>query len=253
PILQDAQALLLELYKRPASVDYERDGWSVAAQDLDRLIAVIPSLKDVAMEGVEHEWNYIPLRRLRVLLQAARLVRVYKGRLCVIQSRYDHFRTLPLPQQYYTLWHTDVYHVDWEAFAGQWRAYIRVMQNYLPLIWEMTEDLEEGEACSAENIVLACIEAFTPLWEQEVEAGESSLRNLYQRYGLPVVIEKLVVRDILERYGIVKAEQPLDSLFSRLLRSEGDEAPALRVTKAGETVLRGEREQDLPCSVDILH
>lgn len=252
PIFQDVKAFMNALREEPAQVSYERDGWVIESSELARLISAIPSFSDKAVTGLEHEWNYIPLRRLRALMQAMRLVRVYAGKLHVVESRYSRFLSLPLPQQYYVLWHTDVYHVDWEIFAGQWRQYMRVVQSYLPLIWEMTDELTEGDMCSSENIVQACIEAFSPLWEQEVEGNNQSLRHLYQRSGLPVVLDRLLVRDILERYGLIKPEQTVDMMFRNILHPDVYEEESLRITKAGETMLTAEREEDLPCASDIL-
>lgn len=252
PIFQDVHAFMNMLREEPVKVVYERDGWVIDSNELERVIKAIPSFANKDVSGLEHEWNYIPLRRLRALMQAVRLVRVYGGKLHVVESRYARFASLPLPQQYYVLWHTDVYHVDWEGFAGQWRQYLKVMQSYLPLIWEMTDELNEGDICSAESIVQACIEAFSPMWEQEVEGNNQSLRHLYQRSGLPVVLDRLLVRDILERYGLVKPEQSVDMMFRNILHPDIQEEESLRVTKAGETILRAEREEDLPCATDIL-
>ncbi len=256
PVVQDVHALLGELDARPARMIEERTGWTIDPQELTRLAAAMPSLRHSHLPAVEHEWAYVAIRRLRAVLQLVRLLRVYKGKLTVVQSRHARFTQLPPPQQFYAIWHADVYHIDWGQFAGAWHRYIRLMQNYLPLVWEMSDGVEEGQTHHVHDVTRVCMEVFRPLWQQEQIAARPSSRrtffDIYEQCALPAIAEKLLVGDIFTRYGLIQIEDDLVSLFHRLSHPETHFDGNVRWTRVGEVMLKAEREQKLPCGLALL-
>src|SRR5581483_6980571 len=74
--------------------------------------------------------------RLRAVLQALRLIRVQNNQLVIVRSRYERFKQFPTTQQFYLLWHADAYHTAWGDFSGMWTAYMQLVQDNLPLLWE---------------------------------------------------------------------------------------------------------------------
>ena len=259
PALIDAKALLQELYRQPAVLVRDEDGEATLdPREIRRLASVMPSFDNESLVDVEHEWGCVPLRRMRAVLLANRLVRIYNGQLRVVESRYHRFNQLPLPQQFYCLWHADVYHVEWSDFAASWGKYISLVQNYLPLVWEVSVDvLDEEESTNVHDIAQAYWEVFRPLWQQEKGAmamtGSRTFMEVYEQCALPSIAERLLIGDILVRYGIAELEDSsVDQLFSDRISPpnyiEGD----LSWTKVGHVMLAAEREEELPCALDIL-
>ncbi len=255
-VLRDARAMLEEIGQRPAALVAEKNGWTIDSHELNRLVQVLPSLDSMVNVAVEHEWSCPNLRRVRHILQSLRLLRVYKGRLVTIQSRTDRFLALPLPQQFYIIWHADVYHVDWDQYAGQWRTYVGLMQNYLPLIWELGEEVHAGHIYNTHEMAHSLIEVFEPLWQQEInwppQGQFRRFAQVYERSALPVVIEKLLIDDIFARHGLIELQTSVDVLLSpfnyRGNRAQGNG----RWTRLGQVLLDAEQNRDLPCAHDIL-
>lgn len=259
PALLDAKALLQELRREPAKLIRDEDGEATLdPREIRRLASVMPSLHKDSFVEVEHEWGCVPLRRMRAVLLANRLVRTYNGTLRVVETRYQRFNQLPLPQQFYCLWHADVYHVEWIDFAASWGKYISLIQNYLPLVWEVSADvLDEEESANIHDIAQAYWEVFQPLWQQErgntAISGSRTFMEVYEQCALPSVAERLLIGDILLRYGVAELEDSsIEQLFvdntSHNHYLEGD----LSWTKVGHVMLAAEREEELPCALDIL-
>jgi hypothetical protein len=258
PVLQDAHALLDELSNRPAAMVRHGDEWLIDSSAVPRLAQSMPSLRHNDLPAVENEWAYVPLRRLRGALQALRLLRLYKGKLVVVNSRYRRWQQLPLPQQFYAIWHVDVYHVDWAQFAGPWHRYINLMQNYLPLIWEMGEGLEAGHTHHIHDVTKVCLEVFRPLWQQErlmlkpTAQRTRTFFDIYEQCALPAITEKLLVGDVFTRYGLLEIADDLTSLFHRLGHPDARFEGNVRWTRVGEVILQAERHQKLPCGLALL-
>lgn len=255
-VLRDARALIEEIENHPVTLTNESGGWTIDCRELSRLVQAMPSLNNTVNLAVEHEWSCPNLRRVRHILQSLRLIRVYKGQLVTVQQRSQRFMKLPLPQQFYLLWHADVYHVDWDQYAGQWRPYVHLMQNYLPLIWEMSEDVHAGHMYNTHEMAHSLIEVFEPLWQQEMnwpdQGQKRSFAQVYERSALPAVIERLLIDDIFARHGLIELHDSVDVLLSpfnyRLGRTEGNG----RWTRIGQILLDAEQNLDLPCAHDIL-
>ncbi len=255
-VVPDAKALLAALAKEPASLTQERGEWVIDPEELPRLLRALPSFEQRREVPLEHEWACVPLRRLRNVLQLARLVRIHQGQLKIIQARYDRWQRLTWPQQYYVLWHLDVYHVDWAHYAGQCGRYIQLMQNYLPLVWELGDSLEAGDMWSVQDACTTIMDTYEPLWQQERTWGQRTARqaflNIYEQCALPAVIERLLVNDIFARYGLVEQADPLRGLLHSLNYPtpfvEGD----VRWTKLGQVMFEVELNSDLPCTQDVL-
>lgn len=256
PVLRDARALLEEINERPATLTREKAGWTIDCRELGRLVRALPSGHDMANTAIEHEWSFSNLRRVRHILQALRLIRVMKGKLIAVRSRRDRFMQLPLPQQFYLLWHADVYHVDWDQYAGQWRSYVSLMQNYLPLIWELGGEVDAGQIYSTHEMAHTLIDVFEPLWQQELNWPERnrprSFAQVYERSALPIVVEKLLIDDIFARHGLIELHDSVDVLLSpfnyKVSKIEGNG----RWTKIGQILMDAEQNRDLPCAHDIL-
>ena len=255
PALRDARGLLNELDKEPALLVKEHDGWSIADSELLRLTQAMPSLRREEANIAEHEWGHVSLRRLRAVLQTLRLARVHRGRLAVVQCRYEHFLQLPLPQQFYVLWHADAYHVDWGMFGAAWQSYIRTMQNYLPLVWETGEGAIEGEMHRAYELTGILMEVFATLWEQDttlLSATNQALMRVYEQSALPTVVDRVIIHDLFMRYGLLQPEQSLFDIFQGEQGRSNKSSAYMRWTRIGEVLMAAEREDDLPCSLDIV-
>lgn len=255
-IVPDAKALLAALAEKPVSLVQDRGEWVMSPEELPRLLRALPSLEQHQDVVLEHEWACVPLRRLRNVLQLARLVRLHQGQLKVVQARYNRWQHLTLPQQYYVLWHIDVYHVDWAHYAGQCSRYIQLMQSYLPLVWELGDSLDAGEVWSVQDACVTIMDAYEPLWQQERFNGQRTARqaflNIYEQCALPAVIERLLVNDIFARYSIVEQADPLRGLLHSLSYPSAFVEGDVRWTKLGQTMFEVELRQDLPCTQDVL-
>lgn len=242
PILRDARCFLQELFVRPAGVTLERGQFFLNCDEALRLALVLPSWPGVPLMAVEHEHALPVVYRLRCLLQAVGLIRIYQGKLRVVQSRYQSFLRLPPVQQYYVLWHTEAYHVGWGKFAGMWGGYLEMIQGYLPLLWDLYSEVEAGELEDAHAWSQTTIEMFSPIWEEENNQPSAGILNLYQQAALPAIVEKLLLQDVLVRYGLLQPQ------------SVGHHGLANHYvwTHLGQILLFAEHHNDLPCGVDLL-
>lgn len=254
--LTDALRLLEELAARPAELARHEREHVFAPSELSRLIKVLPSIRAGSLpEALEHEWSCVRLRRLRLLLQSLKLVRVYGGKLHVVASRYERFLSMPLPQQYYMLWHADVYHIPWGHFAATWSPYVDTIQEYLPLLWDIMQGTQAGQMQTASELTYTLLDLYQPLWEQEgvVEQGQSTFMTLYEEYALPSVVSQLVVRDVLVRYGLIQVHEGLPTLIRASHNNIFDGSDvSIRWTALGQTLLEAECSGDLPCGLDMV-
>jgi len=244
PMLVDALAFLDAIACQPAELVEEQSELLLSSPDVWRIAQQLPSLTGQELLAVESEWAYVPMRRLRAVLQALRLVRPIKGRLVVVRSRYERFKSFPSLQQYYALWHADTYHVDWAEFAGMWGKYTRVVQDYLPLLWDVGESLKADESVDRAEWCVSVLETFAPLWEEEglleIGHGQAAILPIVQQHALPTILEKFLVRDVLQRHGLAT----LSEEFGKLSK--------FTWTKIGESVFQAELSQELPCGIELL-
>lgn len=243
PLLQDAHAFLEEIVCQSAALHEENDELVIAPPDVWRLAAILPSLRRSDDLLVESEWAYLPLRRLRATLQALRLVRPVKGKLVVVRSRYERFRHFPAIQQFYVLWHADMYHVDWGEFAGMWGRYTRVIQDYLPLLWDLGEHAQAGQAMDARTWGVDVLETFIPLWEEEglldIGQGQAAILPIVQQHALPAILDKFLIHDVLQRHGLVATHDHGDHTHYTW-------------TAIGARIFKAELTQELPCGLELL-
>ncbi|MEX1997670.1 MAG: hypothetical protein WEA04_03265 [Candidatus Andersenbacteria bacterium] len=244
PMLQDAHAFLEAIFCQPADLVEEQGELLLNPADVLRIAGSLPSQALMPALPVESEWSYLPLRRLRATLQALRLVRPVKGRLVVVRSRYERFRKFPATQQFYLLWHADTYHVDWAEFAGMWGKFVRVIQDYLPLLWDLGEHLEPGQQVDRSHWALEVLETFAPLWEEEgllqIGQGQAAILPIVQQHALPTILEKFMIRDILHRHGLIT------------LSEEFGQLSLFTWTTIGASVFKAELTQELPCGLELL-
>ena len=244
PVLNDARALLAELAQRPVKMCFENKEWLIDANEVMFLARLLPSLGPLPVEAVENEWNIPQLRRLRAILQAARLVRVVKGQLVPVVSRVRRFNNLPSPLQFYVLWHADVYHVDWADFAGLWHKYMRLIQEYIPILWETLSGLEAGKLEDRALWAVSVLEAFTPLWDEEglldLQKGPGSALQIVQQHALPSIVDRFLLRDLFERHSLVTITEEFGTLSK------------FSWTQASVHALTAEDTQIMPCGNNLL-
>lgn len=256
PALLDARRLLDELVTQPVKIEKTGREATIASSELPRLVKAMPSLANVPLpEAFEHEWSIVRLRRMREILQTLRLVRVYGGKLQIVQSRYNQFQDLPLPQQYYVLWHADIYHISWADYAASWGQYIDVVQEYIPILWDISRGTRAGQTQTTLELTFSFMDIYQALWEQENIAGHKrrSLFDMYRETALPGVMEQMLVRDVFIRYGLLEAHEGIHAL----MRSDASlwiepQRMVVRWTNVGEKMLNIERSGELPCAFDIL-
>lgn len=253
PVLRDVECFLHELQEKSADIIHETAGAFLSGEDALRLALVLPSWQGIPLMAVEHESALPTVHRLRVLLQSAGLVRIHQHKLKVVQSHFQSFLRLPPVQRYYVLWHTEAYHVMWNEFAGMWARPIEIVQGYLPLLWDLHSDVEVGESEDARGWSESLIDTFLPIWEQEGIAGEpgSSVLTMYQQAALPAVIEQLVLRDVLVRYGLLKGQaSEVELLVGQ--RQELGIYSDYTWTALGKKLVQAEHANDLPCGIELL-
>ncbi len=253
PFLRDVREFLKEIEREPASMIKDGEEVALDPQEAIRLALVMPSWQGMPEMAVEHEWAIVPVRRLRELLQTLGLARVWQGKLMPVRSRVNLFLKFPLAQQFYALWHADVYHVNWGSFAPAWQSYIDLIQGYLPLLWDIHADVETDLLEEPTDWAVSMLEAFTPLWEQEGlmrSRPSGNVLHMYRELALPTIIKKLVFDDIFLRYGLLTPQyDPLTALIK-----QGDDTTASYYTwtSVGEKILQAERDSDLPCGIELL-
>ncbi len=244
PLLSDARAFLDIIKRQPIRMSKMNHEWLIDSDEILRIIRLLPSFSSFSIEAVESEWNILPLRRLRSLLQSVRLARVVKGELVPIMSRLKRFEALPSSLQFYILWHADVYHVSWAEFSGLWHKYMRLMQEYIPLLWETVIDAEPGQLEDRALWAVSLLESFTPLWDEEglldLQKGQGAALQIVQQHALPTVVDRFILRDLLERHGLVTITEEFGSLSK------------FSWTQTGLQVISAEDNQIMPCGNHLL-
>lgn len=245
PLLHDAIAYVNALRVKPASLVAEKHEWLVHPDDVLRLAGTVPSFQRLGLSAIETEWNILPLRRLRAILHTVRLIRPLKGELVPVRSRIDRFLSLPTKHQVFILWHADVYHLDWTEYAGLWSSYLRIVQDYLPLLWEAMAPLaQDGMVASRAEFASLVLAIFSPLWAEEglldVRAGHTAALQIVQQHALPTIIDRFLLRDVFERHGLVRITEEFGSISK------------FTWTRIGEALLPAELYHQLPCGNDLL-
>jgi hypothetical protein len=240
PAFKDAQTFLSQLARRPLPMAPEADGeWLLTPDAVSTLLAALPSTGHLPAFPLENEWQALPLRRLRSLLESIRLLRRHRGQLVLVRSRYQKFLELPAIQQYYLLWHADAYHVDWSSFAGLWSDYIRLIQEYIPLLWSLEDGRTAGLNQSLNSWNQALWQTFLPLWSQEGlvphEPGRRSILSLMCFNSTPAAVTQLIMLDLYSRFGLVNVT-----------------GRQFHYTPLGVSLLSSEHSYDLPCALDLL-
>lgn len=254
PLLRDAREFLREIDRQPATIIKE-DGQHISLdpQEAIRLALVMPSWQGMPEMAVEHEWALVSVRRMRLLLQTAGLCRIWQGKLIPVRSRVKLFLEMPLTQQFYTLWHTDVYHVSWGLFAPAWQKYFDLIQGYLPLVWDLHDDVEADLVEDASDWTSTMMEVFMPLFEQEgllKNRADTSILHMYRELALPAIIKRLVFDDIFVRYGLLEGQY--DPLAALIRKPDESAITCYTWTTLGEKILHAERTSDLPCGIEML-
>ena len=236
--IQDTLAVLHLLNNKPAKMVKESAEWLLNPDDAYYLASNLPSLNQRPLVRIENEWQCLPLRRLRTLLQTLRLVRRLKDDLVIVKSRYQRFIELPIIQQYYLLWHTEVYHINWSQFAGIWNDYINVIQECLPLLWDVSERALPDMPYDVRQWNQDMWDTFSPFWDQEGllerQPDDSALLAFVRTHSLPTGVTQVIMRDLFERYGLLV-----------------DEGKLYVWTTLGTELIATERTQELPCALDI--
>lgn len=244
PTLRDARAVVQELTREAANLTQVKQEWLVDPVDVTRLVSLMPSQTARAEVSVENEWNCLPWRRLRALLQGARLIRPLRGKLVSVRSRCERWLNLPATQQMYILWHADIYHVDWSEFAGLWGGYMYVVQEFLPLFWETVGAPQAGQIMDRGLWAVTMMETFAPFWQEaglfDVRAGHMAALHIVQQHALPTIIDRFLLRDLLERHGLVTITEEFGSLSD------------FKWTKAGQMLVPAEARRSLPCGNELL-
>lgn len=237
--INDALVYLHAINRQPAAMVYENKEWLVAADYAHSLAAQLPSQQGRPLLPLENEWQDVNLHRLRLTLQSLRLIRRYKNNLVIVSSRYQRFLSLPLVQQYYLLWHADAYHVEWHEYAGIWGDYIKIVQEYLPLLWsvsrhaivDMTYDIRQWN----QDLLMT----FQPLWQRaglfDRQPPKTALFALVRLQSLPTALTQIIMQDLFVKYGIVSGQ-----------------GMEFSYTSHGLKLLHTEHGKDLPCHLDLL-
>ena len=229
-ILMEAYAFMQEIQDRPMK----------AHSDLDIHLLHQEEEKRIAHDLSVFAQDPMHVRRVCAMLEELRLVRAYKGRICAVASRNKAFQAMPLPTQYYLLWHVDMYHLDWREYFPQLEPHVSVFQQYLPMVWEILSHTQIAHDQSVDELTWRIVRAFRPMWQQEIGTGDvlalKPALGLYEQSVLQGMVEKWLVSGVLKRYGLI-AQSGLGSM---------------QWTNAGKLLLGLERTTKLPCSTDVL-
>lgn len=221
-VLLEAQSLLQEIAHAPIRADR-------TSQEEVRLAQALSVFRG----------DVTAVRRMFALFEELHLIRLYRQRFHIVRSRVQRFQKLPLPGQFYLLWHADMYHLDWRQFASEYGASLAIFQQYLPMVWELLMRPKEGVSQRIDELTWQVVRAFRPLWQQQGGKGLSSVRSmigLYEQSLLQNMVETYLIQKSLARYGLIAYED--DSSFVW--------------TSAGEALLEAERTTKLPCTADLL-
>ncbi len=221
-ILLEAHSLLQEIASMPVRTE------DMAAQEI-RLTQTLSVFRG----------DVVSVRRMLILLEELRLIRLYQQQFQVVRSRMERFKNLPLPGQFYLLWHADMYHLEWRQFNPEFGVSLSVFQQYLPMVWEMLVHRHEGSSQRIDEVTWQVVRAFRPLWQQQggiTSTGMQSMIGLYEQSLLQNMVETHLVQKSLARYGLIIYENDVSFIW----------------TAAGEALLDAERMGTLPCTADLL-
>ncbi|HLD25417.1 MAG TPA: hypothetical protein VJC05_00030 [Candidatus Andersenbacteria bacterium] len=239
PAIQDALYALRQFSRHPGQLQREGSEWLLTPDDAYDLASNLPSRRGHPLIPLENEWQSLRLRRLRTTLQALRLLRRQQEQLVVVKSRYQRFLELPASQQYYLLWHTDVYHTNWAQFGSIWGEYLNVIQACVPLLWDLSEAALPNVSYHIRRWNQDIWDTFAPLWDHEGllsrRQPDSILLSFVRTQSVPYAVTQVVMRDLLEHYGLVV--------------NEGEH---YHWTPLGTRLTAAERTQEMPCALDLL-
>lgn len=237
--ISDALAYLKIINQRPAPMVFENKEWLISADYTYNLSSQMPSLHSQPILPLENEWQNLNLHRLRLTLQSLRLVRRFRHQLVIVTSRYQKFLSLPLIQQYYLLWHADAYHVEWHDYAGIWGDYLKIVQEYLPLLWSISRHAMPDMANDIRQWNQEVLMTFQPLWQRaglfDRQPPKTALFALVRLQSLPTALTQVILQDLFVKYGIVAGE-----------------GITFAYTAPGLKLLQSEHAKDLPCHLDLL-
>lgn len=243
PALLDAQAFLTAVMEQPPRMVRDHHQWLMHPSDVTRIATALPSRASQPAVAVESEWSYVLIRRQREVLQQLRLIRRLRGTLVPVRSRIDRFRALPPAQQFFALWHVDVYHVDWAEYASLWGDFLAVAQDNVVLLWDAAEEMPAGQAHLRHHWLQAVADELAPFWEAEgllsLTDQSNKFVSLLKQHTVLHGLDTVIVRDLLLRYGL-------------MVTLPARPVPTIAWTKVGQVLLAAEREHDLPCGIDLL-
>lgn len=170
--------------------------------------------------------------RLETQLRLLRLVRVVKGQLVIVKSRYARFLSFPATQQFYVLWHTDLYHVPWQAYSGPWGEYMQLVQDNAGLLWELSGPHAFLFGTDRTHWCKQATAAYGQLWDH---AGISRT-DLAWRSWLVDGFDHVVLGSLFERYGLIEASE-IPGRFTW--------------TGIGTSLITAEQEDTLPCAGEL--
>lgn len=217
--LLEAHNLLEEVSHESLTTERTSYGLVLARSEEERLTQALPVFRG----------DVRALRRMFALLEELRLIRLYQQRFHIVRSRAQRFNDLPLPAQFYLLWHADMYHLDWRQYEPEYGSALAVFQQYLPMVWEMLMHRQEGMSQRIDELTWQVVRAFRPLWHQQ-HAG------LYEQSLLQHMVETHLIQKALARYGLISYDDDMSFTW----------------TSAGEALLTAERTTTLPCTSDLL-
>ncbi len=220
PVLVELHTLIQELRDNPAR------------RHTDSKVHFLHSGEEVRIAHELPLFNHdsLHVRRACALLEELRLLRPYKGYVRVIESRYREFAALPLPSQYYLVWHADMYHLDWKEYFREWGSHLVVFQQYLPMVWEIASRMKAGDSASIDSYAANIVRSFRPMWQQEFLAG------IFEQSLLEGMVERWLIDKVFDRYGFIDRKGP----------------DAFEWTNLGQRMIELERTAHLPCSTDVL-
>lgn len=237
--INDALTYLAVINRCPAQMILENKEWLVAADDAYNLANQMPSQQGQPHLPLENEWQNLTLHRLRLALQSLRLVRRYKRQLVIVTSRYQRFLSLPQIQQFYLLWHADAYHVEWYDHAGIWGDYLKIVQEYLPLLWSVSRQAVPDMVYDIRQWNQDVLATFQPLWQQaglfDRQPPQTAFFALIRLQSLPTALTQVILQDLFVKFGLVYGE-----------------GMTFAYTRPGLKLLRLEHGRDLPCHLDLL-
>ncbi len=240
PVLLDALGVVSALSDAPASLARGESDSLISAADSRRLAGCLESLAGLDLPLAERQADVPGLSRLLTCLSAADLIEPRERQLRVNHSRLRRFLDLPRSYQFYLLWHCDVYHVNWGDFAARWQDCLHDIQEYLPLLWEVSEADSGSRSIDKQAWCIEVAEAYAPLWQGHLRHGLlqaiSSVGFFVHQASLAATVNQLILNDLFARYGLIQFEADGNFVWTPL----------------GVALLAAEAEQKLPCGLELL-